>query len=308
MNGILNILKPTGMTSHDVVGQIRRKFEVRKAGHTGTLDPNAAGVLPVCIGRATKLSRYLTEKDKRYRCEMIFGKTTDTLDSYGQVTAIDEDIREVSEEMLTETVNRFVGEIEQIPPAYSAIKVGGKKLYEAARKGKEVGQIPARKVRIHEISLLRYEYPKLVMDIVCSKGTYIRSLVRDIAAACDRNAYMSLLIRMQAGPFKIEDAVTLEELETKGIEEHLVPLPEIVFAMEDVILKSTAEKSYLNGCAVSVKGIRSLPKECTENVRVFGEQGEFFGIGKISETDGECSLKSETLLITADIHLGGIES
>lgn len=297
MNGILNILKPTGMTSHDVVGAVRKIFGIRKVGHTGTLDPNAAGVLPICIGKATKLSQYLTEKDKRYRCEMIFGKTTDTLDSYGEITQEDTVLEALLQEDFEQVARQFVGTIDQVPPAYSAIKVGGIKLYEKARKGKEIGTIPSRSVTIYEIRTLRYDYPRVMMDIRCSKGTYIRSLVRDLAQGLNRKAYMSLLIRTQAGQFRIEDAWTLEELKEKSLEDLLVPLQEIELAMDDIIIKSTAQTSYVNGVIVSPKGICTPYPEEQRTVRVFNEQGEFLGIGAILQKESTYCLKSETLLI-----------
>lgn len=297
MNGILNILKPTGMTSHDVVGVIRKTFGIRKVGHTGTLDPNAAGVLPICIGKATKLSQYLTEKDKTYRCEMIFGKMTDTLDSYGEITQEDSISEELKREEFEENVKRFVGMIDQVPPAYSAVKVGGIKLYEKARKGKEIDTIPSRLVTIYEIRTFQYDYPRVMMDIRCSKGTYIRSLVRDLAEGVNRKAYMSLLIRTQAGQFRIEDAWTLEELREKPLEDVLIPLQEIELSMNDVVIKSTAQISYVNGVIVSPKGI-CTPKPIQEGkVRVFNDQGAFLGIGAIFQKEDTCCLKSETLLI-----------
>ena len=143
MDGIINILKPSGMTSHDVVSFIRKNLNIKKVGHTGTLDPNAAGVLPICIGKGTKLSQYIMQKQKKYRCEMIFGKSTDTLDSYGKVTDVKE-TENIEFEKIKSILDKFHGEIQQVPPAYSAIKIDGVRLYEKARKGQEIKEIPSR--------------------------------------------------------------------------------------------------------------------------------------------------------------------
>lgn len=296
MNGILNILKPTGMTSHDVVAMIRRRFSIKKAGHTGTLDPNAAGVLPICVGKATKLSQYIMEKDKSYRVEMIFGKTSDSLDSYGNVIS-EEEVSLEPKVISEEDLRPFIGEIEQIPPLYSAVKVGGVKLYQSARRGKEVKDIPSRKVRIDRIDILDCYYPKLRMDVHCSKGTYIRSLVRDIGAHFGHLAYMSLLIRTRAGQFTLADAVSLDELEKDGIEAHLIPMREIEFSMEDHIIRAAAEKAYLNGCRISEKGTATKIAPPCRKVRVFSQSGVFYGIGEILSEEEGCFLKSDTLLI-----------
>ncbi|MDO4720011.1 MAG: tRNA pseudouridine(55) synthase TruB [Peptostreptococcaceae bacterium] len=296
MNGILNILKPTGMTSHDVVAMIRRRFSIKKAGHTGTLDPNAAGVLPICVGKATKLSQYIMEKDKSYRVEMIFGKATDSLDSYGNVIS-EEEASLAPKVISAEDLWPFIGEIEQIPPLYSAVKVGGVKLYQSARRGKEVQEIPSRRVRIDRIDILDYHYPKLRMDVHCSKGTYIRSLVRDIGTHFGHLTYMSLLIRTRSGQFTLADAVSFDELEKDGVEAHLIPMREIEFSMEDHIIRSTAEKAYLNGCKISAKGaVTKIAPPCRK-VRVFSQSGVFYGIGEILSEEEGCFLKSDTLLI-----------
>lgn len=297
MDGILNILKPTGMTSHDVVARIRRRFSLRKVGHTGTLDPNAAGVLPICVGKATKLSQYIMDKDKSYRVEMIFGKTTDSLDSYGKELTVEKSSGSPPLQITAADLQGFLGEIEQIPPLYSAIKVGGSKLYEKARKGERVERIPSRKVRIDRIRVLEYSYPRLRMDIDCSKGTYIRSLVRDIAEYFGESAYMSLLIRRRSGQFCLSGSVSLEELERDGLETYLIPMSELVFPMDDCVLRATAEKAYRNGCRISAKGTLTPIAPPGRKLRVFGESGLFYGIGQIVVEEENCFLKSETLLV-----------
>jgi len=298
MDGVINILKPTGMTSHDVVGFIRKNFKIKKVGHTGTLDPNAAGVLPICIGKGTKLSQYIMEKEKSYRCELVFGKTTDTLDSYGQIVS-EKIIDPIEFYDIEKTVKTFIGQISQIPPAYSAIKVNGVKLYEKARKGIEINNIPIRTVKIYDINIISYEFPRLMMDIRCSSGTYIRSLVRDIGEKLESPSYMSLLIRTKSGEFKIEEALAIEELSEDILNEKLTSLKDIKLNMKDITLKSSASVSYINGSYVSQKGIKSNLDEyqAEVNVRVFDELGSFIGIGKIREKDSVKYLKGDTLLI-----------
>ncbi len=297
MDGIINILKPSGMTSHDVVSYIRRNLKQKKVGHTGTLDPNAAGVLPICIGKGTKLSQYIMQKQKKYRCELIFGKNTDTLDSYGTVTETKltdtikiEDIKEILE--------KFQGDITQIPPAYSAIKVNGIRLYEKARKGEKIEEIPSRLVTIYNIDIVNYVFPRLMIDVTCSSGTYIRSLVRDIAENLGTVGYMSLLIRTKSGEFDIENSIALEELNNIKLNENLILLSEINLNMSDVIIKSSAKIAYVNGCEVSSKGLLSDINQYTnQKVRVFDDSNSFIGIGFVKNKDSENLLKSDTLFI-----------
>ena len=298
MDGIINILKPTGITSHDVVGYIRKNYKFKKVGHTGTLDPNAAGVLPVCIGKATKLSQYIMKKNKKYRCQMTFGAETDTLDSYG--TVLNRHHTEYIEpERIKKALEEFTGDISQIPPAYSAIKINGQKLYEKARNNEVIEDIPSRVVSISEISIIDYSFPKLTLDISCSSGTYIRSLVRDIAHTLGTVAYMSLLIRTSSGEFKIEDAVTLEELgDVSSINGYIKEMGSIDLDMKDIIIKDTALVSFLNGVYVSQKGIISDLSDFTyENVRVLDTENRLLGIGIIKQKDSIDYLKSDSLLI-----------
>ena len=179
MDGILNIYKEKGYTSHDVVAKLRGILKTKKIGHTGTLDPDAQGVLPVCVGRATKLCDMLTDKDKAYETVMLLGKTTDTQDITGSVLSESELGEDITAEKVTEVINSFVGEYMQVPPMYSALKVNGKKLYELARSGIEVER-KARKVYIHSIEIKDISLPRVTMTVNCSKGTYIRTLCHDI--------------------------------------------------------------------------------------------------------------------------------
>ena len=215
INGIININKPAGMTSHDVVYRLRKLFGIKKIGHTGTLDPDATGVLPMCIGKATRTSDMLTATDKRYTAEVTLGAATDTQDSSGKVIK-SADVKDfgITEAKILDTLNEFVGEISQTPPMYSAIKVNGKKLYELAREGKEVERKP-RIVTVYSIEPLGFdlENNKFTIDVSCSKGTYIRTLCNDIGEKLGCFAHMSSLKRTASGRFTIDDSYTLEEVE-----------------------------------------------------------------------------------------------
>ena len=208
-SGILNLYKPGGPTSHDMIYRMRRLLGIKKIGHTGTLDPMAEGVLPICIGKGTKASGMLTDSDKAYRATMVLGMTTDTQDADG--TVLTECRVDVSDAQLEETIARFTGEIEQIPPMYSAVKLNGKKLYELARRGEEIER-PARKVRIDEIRLVERDGDLITLDVYCSKGTYIRTLCADMGDALGCGAYVNRLIRIKSGPFLLENAYTEETL------------------------------------------------------------------------------------------------
>ncbi|OAT85870.1 tRNA pseudouridine(55) synthase TruB [Desulfotomaculum copahuensis] len=223
MDGIINLLKPPGMTSHDAVNYLRRLSGQKKAGHTGTLDPGAAGVLPICLGRATRLIQFM-EHDKAYRAEITFGYRTDSGDTFGRVTGIS-DARGLTMEQVARILPEFTGEISQVPPMTSAVRYQGKKLYELARRGVEVERTP-RRVIIHRISLTTgtgwgTARPRVLVDVECSAGTYIRSLCQDLGARLDCGATMSFLLRVRAGVFTLSGAITLEELAAAAGKGHL---------------------------------------------------------------------------------------
>lgn len=211
MDGIFNIDKAPGMTSHDVVARVRRITKQRKAGHAGTLDPMATGVLPVVLGKATRLVEYLADADKAYRAVVMLGATSDTYDREGTLTPTPDALMP-SREWVEAALERFRGEIEQVPPMHSAIKVGGKKLYELARAGVEVER-QARRVTIKTLDLEVFNPPALRIFVECSKGTYIRSLAYDLGTVLGTGAYLQDLTRTRHGPFSIEGAITLEGLE-----------------------------------------------------------------------------------------------
>ncbi len=215
MDGILNILKPPGMTSHDVVAFVRRLVGGRKTGHTGTLDPGAAGVLVICVGRATRIIQFLPG-DKEYRAEITFGLATSTGDAFGEVV-YRHDATTLTRGTVEEALQDFVGEILQVPPMTSAIRYQGKKLYELARQGVEVERRP-RRVNIYSLRLVRMDrlgtpHPRVLVDVACSAGTYIRTLCTDLGERLGCGAYMSFLLRTRVGGFPVTQALTLEEVE-----------------------------------------------------------------------------------------------
>lgn len=216
MHGVINLLKPPGMTSHDAVAFVRRALKIKRVGHTGTLDPAAAGVLPICVGQATRLVEYLQAGRKTYVAEATFGFETDTLDGVGQVIA-ENDASNVNLEAIRRALADFRGEIEQIPPAFSAIKKDGRKLYDLARSGQiDESALAPRRVTIHNVEPTHFFAdawrPRTMIRIECSSGTYIRSLVRDLGHALGCGATMTFLVRSQSGHFTLENAFTLEEI------------------------------------------------------------------------------------------------
>ncbi|WP_238473064.1 tRNA pseudouridine(55) synthase TruB [Desulforamulus profundi] len=228
MDGILNVLKPPGMTSHDVVAFVRRVTGNKKCGHTGTLDPGAAGVLPVCLGKATKLARFVTEGDKTYRGEITLGIATSTQDAFGDILAY-QDASRVTLEQFKEVIPSFLGSIEQVPPMASAIKVQGQRLYELERQGKTV-EVPTRVVTIYDLKIIdswdwQTPHPRILFDCTCSKGTYVRTLCSDIGQALGCGAYMSFLLRSRVGAFGLESTVTLETLAKLARKNNVRKLP-----------------------------------------------------------------------------------
>jgi tRNA pseudouridine55 synthase len=237
MNGILNILKPTGMTSHDVVSSVRKILNTKKVGHAGTLDPNVAGVMVVCVGKGTKLSDYLMSGDKEYVCELVLGQSTDTQDSYGTVINQNNEFN-VSKDEILSVLKEFEGEQLQVPPMYSAVKLNGKKLYEYARQNIVVEK-PGKLINIRKIELIRYENNRVLMKVKCSKGTYMRTLCHDIGEKLGTHGHMGVLIRTEAKGLHINNSVTLEALEflfkNNRLSECLMSIDE-VYPLEKVVV------------------------------------------------------------------------
>lgn len=277
MDGIVNVNKPVGVTSHDVVNRLRRILNMKKIGHTGTLDPDAAGVLPMCVGKATKLAEYLVASDKEYRAVMTLGAVTDTQDASGEVLESFE--VNVTEEDIRNAVKSFEGEIGQIPPMYSAVKMDGKKLYELAREGKTIER-EERRVTVFSIDITAIDLEKKTVDMTvkCSKGTYIRTLCNDIGASLGCGGYMSSLVRTKTGRFELEKAYTIERIEEmveNGDLSFLVPTGEALSEYEKVTLAERNATRVRYGIAISVQGL-------TDNgvYRLFDEQGEFLALAK----------------------------
>ncbi len=238
MIGILNILKPTGMTSHDVVSAVRKILNIKKAGHAGTLDPNAAGVLVVCVGKATKFSEYLMDGSKEYVCELKLGKSTDTQDSYGML--VNESDKDITIDELRETLKNFKGRQIQIPPAYSALKLNGRKLYEYARQNIPV-QKEGRMIDIEDIKLLKFKGDSALLKVRCSKGTYIRTLCHDIGKELGTYGHMGILIRTESKGLHIRNSVSLDHLrflnDNKRLNECLIALEDI-YKLEKLFIES----------------------------------------------------------------------
>ncbi|ACL69544.1 tRNA pseudouridine(55) synthase TruB [Halothermothrix orenii] len=215
VDGIISIIKPPGMTSFDVVAWIRKMYSVKKAGHTGTLDPAASGVLPVCLGKGTKIIPYLPDEVKGYVAEITLGVKTDTLDSEGQIIEENQKWESITDSHLNKVISDFQGVIEQVPPMYSAVKYKGKRLYELAREGKKIKREP-RQVEIKKINILDIDLPKVKLFVLCSPGTYIRSIARDIGEKLGCGAYLSFLVRTRSGSFNLENSFTLSEIKFRG--------------------------------------------------------------------------------------------
>lgn len=284
-HGIINIYKEAGYTSHDVVAKLRRILGQKKIGHTGTLDPDAAGVLPVCLGVGTRLCDMLTDENKEYVAELRFGVTTDTQDMSGTVLSRQEVT--VTEKQAEEIAGSFLGDYEQLPPMYSALKVNGKKLYELARKGIEVER-KARTVRIEELEILNMTLPIVRMRVVCSKGTYIRTLCDDIGKKAGCGAAMESLKRTRVGRFHAENALKLSDvermLEMGRLEEFIVRVEEMFPALQSVRIWKDYQKQLENGNCLALKMMCELKDvNNSEQVRVYNAQGIFYGIYRYEE-------------------------
>jgi len=210
VSGVLVLDKPIGLTSHDVVQIVRRGTGIRRAGHTGTLDPRASGVLVILVGPAVRLSEFVSASDKRYQATIHMGSSTDTYDSEGAITD-ETPVEDIEEEAFDEILQTFVGEIEQVPPPYSAVKVKGRKAYEMARKGEEV-ELEPRKINVYSLDVLEWAPPETVTDVYCSSGTYVRSLANDLGQAMGTGAHLIGLRRTKSGRFTLRDAVPLRRL------------------------------------------------------------------------------------------------
>ena len=244
MFGLLNVDKPAGITSRDVVNRVQRLIKPHKVGHAGTLDPLATGVLVLCLGQATRLIEFVQRMPKRYVGTFLLGRRSDTEDIEGVVEELADPV-EPSEESILAALPKFVGTIEQLPPAYSALKVEGKRAYAMARRGEAVSLQP-RPIEVYAIDLVSYDYPKLVLDIRCGSGTYVRSLGRDIARAVGTEAVMSALVRREIGHFRIENAIPHHDITRESIAANLRPAVEAVVDLPRLVVTASdvAELSH----------------------------------------------------------------
>lgn len=277
-NGVINIYKERGFTSHDVVAKLRGILKQKKIGHTGTLDPDAEGVLPVCLGSGTKLCGMLTDRDKEYEAVLLLGQSTDTQDISG--TVLERSAVVVSEQEVRDAIMGFEGPCEQIPPMYSALKVGGRKLCDLARAGQEVER-KARPVVIHEIRILDMELPRVRMSVSCSKGTYIRTLCHDIGERLGCHGCMEKLIRTRSGQFFIKDSLRLpdvERLRDEGrLDEAVLPVDRMFAGLPAVVLTETGSRLGRNGNPFR-KSELAAGEAPEGDVRVYDSSRAFIGI------------------------------
>ena len=302
-NGILNIYKEKGYTSHDVVAKLRGIVRQKRIGHTGTLDPDAEGVLPVCLGKATSLCGMLTDQSKIYETVLLLGKVTDTQDLTGRVLE-ERETQRLTEEEVRSCIADFAGDYEQLPPMYSALKVNGKKLYELARQGIEVER-KKRKVRIHEISIQEISLPRVRMKVHCSKGTYIRTLCHDIGRKLGCGGCMESLLRIRAGCFELSDSVRLGDVEAAcaagNLDKILLPADWVFEPLRAVEILEPYRNLAYNGNPISLRQMEEIQKAGEqkpeedqasrmesgdgksrfsegEQVRVYDAKGRFIGI------------------------------
>lgn len=282
MNGFLNILKPPGMTSHDVVAFVRKTVGIKKVGHTGTLDPEAAGVLPICVGKATKAVQYIIDGKKAYRANIKFGTATDTQDRYGKILS-EKYVSDVKVEDLQNIIQQFIGKIQQTPPLYSAIKHEGKRLYQYAYEGKHP-LVKNREIEIFDIVIIdKLNNKEFMLDIFCSKGTYVRTLCNDIGIISGYGAHMSQLVRLESYPFKIDESLTLEEIrltaQNNSIENALKSLDYVFEGYKKIEVKDTAKKRALNGNTLYDNDVNEKKYEHGNNLRLYVDE-QFIGIGE----------------------------
>ncbi|MFW5992285.1 MAG: tRNA pseudouridine(55) synthase TruB [Halanaerobiaceae bacterium] len=247
VHGIVNINKPSGMTSFQVVSAVKKILDCSKAGHTGTLDPAATGVLPICLGKGTKIIPFIKDELKGYTAEIILGITTDTLDSEGEILSKNEDWQDLTYEDIKDIVNQYKGIIEQLPPMYSAVHYRGKRLYKLARKGKEVEREP-RQVEIKELDILKVDLPLIRLRVLCTRGTYIRTLADDIGRELNCGAFLSSLNRTRSGPFFLKDSIELDKLKhsrKKSILTIVYPLDYPKFYIKEKYLKKAKNGASL---------------------------------------------------------------
>jgi tRNA pseudouridine55 synthase len=297
MNGIINVIKPPGMSSHQVVKAVRQLLGIKRVGHTGTLDPGAGGVLPLCVGKATRLASFLFEEDKSYTAELTLGISTTTQDASGDTIRLSTDFH-ITPIQFADTLALFLGEIEQIPPMASAVRVDGKRLYELERKGITVERKP-RKVQIKTLNIRKIwnEYPefltfgtRVLLHIECSKGTYVRTLCHDIGERLGVGAHMSFLSRTSSGPFTLEDGYTLQEIEEFSAQQDyrfLLPIQTALPSWPQVKVSPLVERRVRHGNYILPEDLVDVPTALSigDDVILLSVEGEVLALAEIRKTD-----------------------
>ena len=284
--GILNIDKPYGITSMEVVRRVKRASGFKRVGHGGTLDPVATGVIPICIGQATRIMEYMLDGSKKYRTTIKLGVTTDTYDSLGEVTET-ADASHITRQEVASALVPFQGEIEQVPPMYSALKKDGKRLYDLARQGIEVERKP-RPVTVYEIELTRWDPPEATVEVHCGRGFYMRSLAYDLGQALGCGGHLKTLVRLKASAFTLDEALTLEDVEesfSEGTWIENLHSPDVVLGnMRAIIAGQRLQELIRNGRPIP-SSVRIPPNEPTERCRVYGTDGAFLAIMQFDPED-----------------------
>ena len=283
VSGVLVVDKPVGLTSHDVVQIIRRGTNIHRAGHTGTLDPRASGVLVVLVGPAVRLSEYVSASDKRYQATVHLGSTTDTFDSEGKITS-SSPVENISEDQFEQALKQFIGEIQQVPPPYSAIKIQGRKAYEMAREGEEV-ELEPRTIQVYSLELLEWNPPEAVIDVFCSSGTYVRSLANDLGVALGCGAHLVGLRRTKSGRFTLRDAVPLRRLQDAfhvgDWYKFLIPAAEAIGDWHSIELDGDQVELIRHGHRIMASG------DVKGWVRGISQQGDLVALMELDEVANE---------------------
>jgi len=307
VHGVLNVNKPSGMTSHDVVDAVRRIVGMQRIGHTGTLDPQATGVLPLCVGRATRIAQYLTQADKEYVMTLRLGVTTDTLDAAGKETSRTADLR-VRREDVEAVLPQFVGKIQQVPPIYSAKKHQGERLYRLARRGEVVEREPVT-VTVFALELLGFASPDVQLKATCSKGTYARSLCDDIGRALGCGGHLSALCRTRAGRFALEASVTLDGLDERvrngRLGEVLMPIADALAHLPGARVAPEAGPLILHGNAITAGMVAQFPADVSRGalVRVLGFRKQLLSLAECAVTSDEFGACEATRIVLTPVRV-----
>jgi len=295
MNGVINVFKPKGVTSHDIIKELRKHLGIKKVGHTGTLDPNASGVLPVCIGKGTRISEYLLNVSKEYIAELTLGIATDTQDLDGRVVNYSD--KKVTPQEIYTAFDKYKGQIEQIPPMYSAIKFKGEKLYELARRGETVERKP-RKVYIYDLQIKSIYENKILFYVKCSKGTYIRTLCDDIGKFLGTFGHMSYLIRVGVGEFKIYDSISIDyikKLNRKELEAYIYPIDKCL-PLKSLSIDDRYYKRLTSGNIIPINDKEGLDNLLGQPIKVYCKDS-FIGVGILINGNNTVNLKMDKVLI-----------